>query len=72
MKKTMLVVIYNHDNNTKFPDKELMAIVESKKDFYVWLKQHNKAKLSNWIINNVSEREFTLVPLELFNKEIHL
>lgn len=67
MKKTMFVVIYNHDNNTNRPDKELMTIVESKEDFYVWLKQHNDSRRRGLTVNNVGESEFDLVPLEVFN-----
>jgi len=67
MKKTLFVVVYNHDNNTNSPDKELMAIVENREEFYDWLKLHNNSRRRGLTDNNVGEREFDLIPLELFN-----
>lgn len=65
MKKTFYVVEYNdcYGSGTK----QLKVIVESREDFLNWLKNHNDAKRTAFIVNNDTEAEFNLIPLELFN-----
>lgn len=74
MKTQKVYIVQYNDCYGNGNEKKLEAIIKSKDDFAIWLKQHNDNRRMDYISDDdfveEKEEEFDLIPMDLLNFKV--